>query len=454
VKEPKELDLLIEGGTIITVNKRREIIEDGALAIDEGRIVAVGKKDDVRRIGKADKVLDARGKVVIPGLVNIHTHIFQTLLKGIGDDMKLLDWIRNLQPKVRSLTKEDMYVAAQLASVEMIRSGTTCCLDFTSFNQPEFADQEISALRESGIRATLGRTILDTGEEMGLVKESIQPSEDAVKDCERLVSKYHNTEEGRIRIMIGITTTWLCTEEGMHRAREFATTHNTGLTLHIGETQDERNISVKRHGMPEIEYALSLGILGPDVIAAHCVWVNDKELDYLQRTGTSVAHNPESNMYLASGIAPIHQMLSAGINVGLACDGAASNNNQDMFEAMRIAAFLQKVKALDPTVITAGQVLDMATINGAKALGLEKEIGSLETGKKADVVLVDLMRPNTTPTHNALSSLVYCANGDNVNSVIVDGHFLMEDGELRETDEEEIVRRGQRTSENLVRRAT
>ena len=447
------MDIIIDGGTIVTLNKKRAIIQNGALAIENGRIIAVGKSDEIKKLGKPKELINAQGMAIIPGLINLHSHVFQTLLKGIGDDMKLLDWIRNLQPMVRSFSAEDMYVATLLASIEMIKSGTTSCLDFMSLNQPGFVDQEIRGFREMGLRATVGRTVLDTGEELGLAKESIQPWPLAIKDCERLVTQYNGVEAGKIKIMIGITTTWLCTEEAMRATREFATKHKIGLTLHVGETMDERDISLKNHGVPEIEYANSLGILGPDVIAAHCVWVTEKEMEILKTSGVSVAHNPESNMYLGSGIAPIHQMLSKGINVGLACDGAASNNNQDMFEAMRFAALLQKVNALDPTVIKATNLLEMATLNGAKALGLEHEIGSLEVGKKADVVLVDLRRPNTTPVYSAVSNLVYCANGDNVDTVIIDGELIMENKILKKTEEDKILRLGQETALNLIRKS-
>ena len=448
------MDILIEHGTVVTVNNKREIIKDGALAIEGGKITAVGKTDVVKKYGKADKVIDARGKAVIPGLIDTHNHLFQTLLKGVGDDRKLINWILDsIQPAIPVMTAEDVYAAALLGCVEMIKSGTTSCVDFMGFPNPKFSEQVIRAFRETGIRGTLGRTVLDTGEEFGLIKEQIQPSEEALRECKRLMTKYHGSEGGRIRVMTGITTSWLCTEEAMMKVREFANKYGTGLTIHVGETRDEREISLKRHGVPEIEYIDRLGILGPDVLAVHCVWVTDKELAILKRTGTNVSHNPESNMYLASGISPVPKMLTAGINVALACDGAASNNNLDMFEAMRCAALLHKVGTLDPTAITANQVFEMATINGAKALGRSKELGALEVDKKADVVLVDLRRPNTTPVHNAVSSIVYCANGDNVDTVIVNGQVVMEDRTFTSIDEEKTLELGQSTAVDLVERS-
>jgi 5-methylthioadenosine/S-adenosylhomocysteine deaminase len=449
-----DLDILIEHGTLVTANNNREIIENGALAIEGEKIIAIGKTEEIRRLGKADKVINARGKAVIPGLIDTHNHLFQTLLKGIGDDRKLINWILDaIQPAIPVMTPDDIYSAALLGCVEMIKSGTTACVDFMGFPNPRFSDQVVRAFRETGIRGTLGRTILDTGEDFGLVKDQIQPSQEGLREVKRLFDEYHGSENGRIQVMTGITTTWLCTEEAMQKVREFATKYKTGLTIHIGETRDEREISLKNHGVTEIEYIDKLGILGPDVLAVHCVWVTDKELEILKRTGTNVSHNPESNMYLASGISPVPKMLSAGVNVALACDGAASNNNLDMIEAMRFAALLQKVGNLDPTAITANQVFEMATINGAKALGLADELGSLEIGKKADIAIVDLKRPNTTPVHDVISSLVYCANGDNVDTTIVDGRIVMENQIIRTVDEAKVVKLGQNTAVDLVHRS-
>jgi 5-methylthioadenosine/S-adenosylhomocysteine deaminase len=448
------LDILIEHGTLVTVNNNREIIKDGALAIKNGRIVAIGKTKKIARSVKAKKIINAQGKVVIPGLIDTHNHLFQTILKGIGDDRKLINWIRDgLQPAIPFMTPDDIYSAALLGCVEMIKSGTTACVDFMGFPNPRFSEQIVRAYKETGIRGTIARTFLDTGEDFGLVKDQIQSNEEALREVKRLFNEYHGSENGRIRVMTGITTTWLCTEEAMNKARDFASKYKTGLTIHIGETIDEREISLKNHGVTEIEYIDKLGILGPDVIAVHCVWVTDKELEILKRTGTNVSHNPESNMYLASGISPVPKMLSAGVNVALACDGAASNNNLDMIEAMRFAALLHKVGNLDPTVITANQVFEMATINGARALGLGDELGSLEIGKKADIAILDLKKPNTTPVHNVISSIVYCANGDNVDTTIVDGQVVMENGIIRTVNEAKVVEKGQDAAINLIRRS-
>jgi 5-methylthioadenosine/S-adenosylhomocysteine deaminase len=448
------LDILIEHGTLVTVNNNREIIEDGALAIEGGKIVAIGKTEKIARLGKAKKVINAHGKVVIPGLIDTHNHLFQTILKGIGDDRKLINWIRDgLQPAIPFMTPDDIYCAALLGCVEMIKSGTTSCVDFMGFPNPRFSEQVVEAFRETGIRGTLARTFLDTGEDFGLVKDQIQSNKEALREVKRLFDEYHGSENGRIRVMTGITTTWLCTEEAMNKARDFASKYKTGLTIHVGETRDEREISLKHHGVTEIEYIDKLGILGPDVLAVHCVWVTDKELMILKRTGTNVSHNPESNMYLASGISPVPKMLSAGVNVALACDGAASNNNLDMIEAMRFAALLHKVGNLDPTVITANQVFEMATINGARAIGLGDELGSLEIDKKADIAILDLKKPNTTPVHNVISSIVYCANGENVDTTIVDGKVVMENGIIRTVSEAKAVEMGQNAAINLIRRS-
>jgi 5-methylthioadenosine/S-adenosylhomocysteine deaminase len=331
----------------------------------------------------------------------------------------------------------------------MIKSGTTCCIDFE-----RKGDLAVKAYEASGMRAVLARVFSDRAPDFYTEKQkeadlSIEKTGEIRKDIERLIETYHNKCNGRIRVMPAPNLIYKCTEEILEESRDLANKYETGLTVHLNETKAEVQYSVTKHGVQEIEYAHSLGLLGSDTIVAHGVWATEKEMDILAKTKSTCAHCPESNMYLASGIAPIPEMMERGINVSLATDGPASNNNLDMFEAMRFAALLHKVSHLNPAAISSIDSLKMATINGARALNITKRIGSLEKGKAADVVLVDMKRVNTTPVYNPVSNLVYCSTGDNVDTVIINGKILLRDRKFTCLDENEILERVQKIADRV-----
>lgn len=448
-------DLLIRGGTIVTVDNQRRVVREGSVAISGGKIEAVGKDADIYPAHRAGKVLDARGKLILPGLINTHTHLFQTLLRGLGDDHSLMDWFRRAIAKSAPLlSEEDCYVAALLGCVEAIKSGTTCINDFMyPHPAPKLGDSVVRAYQEAGIRGIVDRGIIDTGEDEGIPPALIQETDDAIRDCERLIQNYSGASDGRIRIWPAPFTIWGTTEEGFLKAKNLAEKYDTMLAVHVAESTAEVEHSRKLYGCDEIEFQERIGFLGDNVLAVHSVWLSEKDLRIFKVRDVKVSHCPVSNMYLADGIAPVPRMLLSGITVSLGSDGPASNNNQDMISVLKFAALLHKVHSLDPTSISAEKVIEMATIDGARSLGLEKEIGSIDVGKRADIAIVNLKSHNTVALHNPISSLVYCATQENVDSVIVDGKVLMEGRKLKFIHEESLLEKAEKVGYSLAERA-
>jgi len=407
------MSLLIKNGFIVTMNKSRNIFKDGAIAIEGNKIADVGKSHDLEKKYRAETVIDAKGKVIIPGLINTHTHLFQVLLKGLGDDMTLEKWARDMTlPCAKELTEEDCYLAAQVGCIDAIESGTTSILDFMyAHPKPNLSDQIIKVFQETGIRGFYGRGFCDREErDVHIPPELIQDTDKALDDCERLIKKYHGSADGRISVWVTPNVIWYVSKEGFEKSKILANECGTRLTVHVAETPYYNKNSMKRFGMRELEFLERIDFLGSEVLAVHCVHLNDRDISILKGRDVKVSHNPVSNMYIASGIAPIPKMLDAGITVGLATDGAASNNNQDMIETLKFTALLHKVATRDPTAITAEKILEMATIDGARALGLESEIGSIEPNKKADLVILNFKNPRAVPVHNPISTLVYSAS--------------------------------------------
>jgi 5-methylthioadenosine/S-adenosylhomocysteine deaminase len=432
----KLADILIKDGYVITMDPRRRIFERGSVEIDGGKISAVGK--DIK--AKAEEVIDARGKAVLPGLINAHTHLSMTLLRGVADDMPLMEWLeKKIWPIEQNLTADDCYAGALLGCLEMIKSGTTCFAD-----QYFYMEDVARAVEEAGLRGVLSRGIIEL--------DDPEKREMTIREGERLVKNCHGMANGRILTMFGPHSAYTCSPECLMQVKELAKKYRVGIHTHISEAQDEVDKIFKRYGKRPVEHLDSIGFLGPEVLAAHCVWLTAREIEIFHRRGVKPVHNPVSNMKTASGVAPVPEMLGAGIPVALGTDGAASNNSLDMFREMKFAALLNKVHKLDPTVVPAQAVLEMATINGAIALGLQGEIGSLEVGKKADVVLVDMKKPHLAPLHNVISHLVYSAVGSDVDTVIVDGEVLMREGRVLTLDEDEILERAQKASDDLLAR--
>jgi 5-methylthioadenosine/S-adenosylhomocysteine deaminase len=447
--------LIVDNGTIITLDARRRTITDGCIVVTRGRIEAVGKSSEMRKLHHADRRIDASGKFVFPGLVNTHTHSFQALLKGLGDDKPYTDWFPQVTgPSAAKLTPDDCYIAALLTCIDAIRSGTTCILDFM-YAHPcaDLSDEIVQAFRKIGIRGILARGIIDTGEDSGALPEIVQDLQAALNDCERLFKTYNGLDD-RIYVWIAPCSIWTVTRECIEASRILADKLKMHITSHVSEVPFERENSLRRFGMRDLEFMDRLGLTGPDMLAVHCVDVTRSDIAILGSKHVKVSHNPICNMYMSSGVAPVPQILRAGVTVSLGTDGAASNNNQDMIQTLKTTALLHKLNdAHDPAEITCEKVLEMATIDGARSLGLDAEIGSIEVGKRADIVIMDFLRANTTPVHYPASTLVYSASNANVETVIVNGGIVLENGRMLTVDEDSILKLGQEKAQALMYRA-
>jgi 5-methylthioadenosine/S-adenosylhomocysteine deaminase len=451
--------VLISGGTVVTMDPERRVIEDGAVLVRGDRIVAVGAREHVAaEAGTVDRI-DATGGLVLPGLVNTHTHLFQTLLKGPGDDRPLYLWLRDMTaPAASALTEEDCEAAALHGAVEALRSGTTTIVDFMyPHPRPGLTDAVIRGLDAAGMRAIVGRGFVTQGTELGIPEAIVQTLDDALADVERLVREHGGGGpgggEGLIRIGIAPCLLWMVDEAGLRATRAFADAYRTPIAYHMAETSFEVDYAQRTYGRRETEVLGDAGLLGPDLLAVHCTKLDDRDIDRLRSFDVKVSHNPVSNMYLASGVAPIPDMLRAGLTVGLATDGPASNNNQNMIHVLKYAALLHKVAAEDPLAMTAEKVLEMATIDGARAIGMDDEIGSLVVGKRADVTVMAFDNAHVTPVHDPISSIVYAALGTEARWVLVDGRIVLADARVTTVDEPAVRERVSRAALDLARRA-
>ena len=452
------IDILIKNATVVTVDNERKIIYDGAIAVKEDRIIDVGKSYELEgKYSDVKKIIDGTGKIIFPGFINTHTHLFQTLLKGLGDDMVLKDWLATMTfPAACYLTEEDCYDAAMLGCVEGLHSGITTMVDYMyPHNRPNLSDSVIKAFKDLKIRGIFGRGCMDEGDKFGVPDGIVQSVEEVEKDVRRLFETYHNTENGRIKIWVAPAAIWSNSEEMLTMLWDITNEYNSGFTVHVSETPFDRDAGEVLHGVPDAEVLQKLGILGPNVLMVHCVYLTDRDIRMAKEHDLKVSHNPVSNMYLSSGVARIPKMIEAGIGVSLGVDGAASNNSQDMLELMKSTALLQKVHTLDPTIITAEKVLELATIEGARCIGMEDEIGSIEIGKKADLVIFNpYATPKSIPVHNPVSTLVYSSSMENIETVIVDGNIVMKDKVITTIeDESKLVEKVQETANNLAERA-
>lgn len=407
--------------SVVPMTEKDYVLEDVNIYIKDKNIFHIG--DELKDFN-FDKVIDGSGMVALPGLINTHTHLAMTLFRNYADDMKLEDWLfKKIFPLEDKLMGEDVYYGSKLGLIEMIKSGTTCFLDMYFF-----VEDTLKAINESKIRACISRG-LTSGE-----------GEDAkIQEVRDLYGKY-NDYEGRIKIMVGPHAVYTCSEDFLKKCLNLTKELNTRLHIHLNESKNEVEESLKAHGKSPIEWVDYLGLLEVPTIAAHCVWLNENDMNILKNKNVNVAHNPVSNLKIASGIANIYKMQKEGINVCLGTDGAASNNNLNMFKDLNIASLLSKGLNLEPIATTAYETLEMATINGAKALGLEDLIGTLEVGKEADIILVDFNKPHLKPKNNVISSLVYSASGSDVDTVIVKGNVLMENRKMKVFDEVDTIK--------------
>ena len=433
------VDLIVRGGTVVTMDGSRRVIENGGVAIKNGRIVAVDNIANIDRNYAAREAVDATGKVVIPGLINGHTHVPMTLFRGLADDLDLQEWLtRYIFPaEAKNVNEEFVRVGARLGLAEMIRSGTTTYCDMYYF-EDAIADETFKA----GMRGVLGETVID------FPVADNKTNEEAMAYVERFVGHW----KGNALIVPAIAphAPYTVSEDHLKAVRAFSDRTGAPIVIHISETKREVDDSLKAKGASPIDYLNRIGFLGNRVIAAHVVWPSEEELGLLKKLGVGIVHNPQSNMKLASGVAPVPEMLKQNLPVGLGTDGAASNNDLNLWEEMDTAAKLHKLISKDPKVVTAEEAFEMATLRGARALHLEKEIGSIEKGKRADIVIVDSDDLNQTPSYNIYSDLVYATKAADVRTVIVEGRVIMRDRRLLTLNEVTIKADARRFRERII----
>ena len=424
----RRVALIVTGGTVITQNAAHRILAPGALAIDATDIVEVDTPEAIAAKYRAAQTIDARDQIVLPGFINTHSHAPMVMYRGLADDLALMDWLQKyiFPAEAKTVSPELVRVGTRLAAVEMIESGTTAYVDMYYF------EEEIAkATFEAGLRGVLGETIIQFP-----VADAKTPAEGLAR-AERFIKEFK--DNGLVVPAVAPHALYTNDKATLVASVELARKYGVPVVIHFAETEDEVRIAREQYQMTPTAYLDSIGVLGPTTIGAHGVWVNDADIAILKRTGTGVAHNPESNMKLASGAAPVTKYLAAGVKLGLGTDGAASNNDLDMFEAMRQASFLAKHSTHDPTAVKAQDALDMATMGGARVIGMEKLLGSLEAGKRADLITVSTRAARQTPMYDPVSHLVYVTRGDDVQNTIVNGKILMRDRQLKTLDRATVI---------------
>jgi 5-methylthioadenosine/S-adenosylhomocysteine deaminase len=435
--------ILIKGATIVTLDPAGSIVR-GDLLIRGGRIASIA--DNINET--ADEVIDASGCAVLPGFVQTHIHLCQTLFRGAADDLSLIDWLtKRIWPMEAAHTAASIRASAQLSIAELVKGGTTCALTMETVRHTE---EVLRVVEETGFRATVGKCMMDKGDD--LPPELREEMRESIAESDELFKRWHGKADGRIRCCFAPRFAVSCTRELLAEVSRLAREHGAIIHTHASESKSECGIVERETGKRNVAYLDSLGISGSHVVLAHCVHLDEDELDTLARTKTNVAHCPSSNLKLGSGIARVSEMLDRGISVSLGADGAPCNNRLDMFTEMRTAALLQKAMQ-GPEALPAGRALRMATIDGARAMGLGDEIGSLEVGKRADVIVVDLGKLHLSPiTSDVASALVYSAGSSDVRTTIIDGRVLMRDRELLSLNEQAVIEGANREARNLVKR--
>jgi 5-methylthioadenosine/S-adenosylhomocysteine deaminase len=440
-QQPAAVSLIINNGIVITVDGNRRMLNPGAVAINGTDIVAVDTPAAIASRYTAAQTIDATGKVVMPGLINTHTHAAMVMFRGLGNDLALMDWLQKyiFPAEAKTVSPEFVRIGTRLAVLEMIQSGTTTYADMYYF------EEEVGRVtRAAGLRGVLGQTVIEFP-----VPDAKTPA-DALKRTEAFAKEF--ADDQLITPSLAPHSVYTLDAKTLTATSELARRLNIPIQIHLAETQAEIAMSQERHKMRPVALLDSLKFWVPVTIGAHAVWINDDEITLLKQRNVGISHNPESNMKLSSGTAPVMKYRKAAVNVGLGTDGAASNNDLDMFEAMRQAAFQQKLITMDPTAITAAEAIEMATLGGARVLGQQARIGSIESGKRADLIIVGMSKPRQQPLFDPVSQVVYASRGDDVETTIVNGRILMRDRKVMTLDEATVVAEARKAAD-LVRKA-
>ncbi|MBW1737293.1 MAG: amidohydrolase [Deltaproteobacteria bacterium] len=436
-------DIVIHNGVVITVNSDFDIIENGMVCITQEKLERIEARADDTPLPEAEQIIDAKGGIIMPGLVNTHTHLPMTLFRGLADDLPLAVWLGEFifPCEAKYLTPETVRLGTLLACAEMILSGTTTCCDGYFFE-----NDVASALYISGIRGVLGQGVID------FPAPGVPDPSNNIRTAAGFVEKWQDVSP-LITPSIFCHSPYTCSEETLKKAKAACDSKGLLFQIHAAETKNEVNrIQTEQHTTP-IKYLDKIGMLDQNTLIVHGIWLDSDDIEIIAKRRSKVSHNPQSNMKLASGIAPVSGLLRAGVTVGLGTDGCASNNDLDLFREMDTAAKVHKVNLLDPTVMDARTVLKMATIDGAKAIGLDKDIGSLEAGKQADVIIIDTEKPHLVPMYHPVSHIVYAVQGSDVRDVIVAGRILVSDRKLLTIDLEDTLKITGAIGKNIIKRA-
>ena len=425
----QEIDLIITGGKTLLMDENNTVLENNAIAVNASEIIDIGATGDILGRYSAKKTIDTGNSLILPGFVNTHTHAAMTCFRGLADDLELMDWLNNyiFPAEAKNVNPHMAYWGSRLACAEMIKSGTTTFCDMYILE-----DETARAAKEAGMRCLLGEVLFD------FPSPNCKTPAEALAYTRFLAEKWQN--DPLVNIIVEPHSLYTCAPQLLREALKIAGELGLMVGVHLLETQSERDQLVQKFGKGAVAFLEEIGMLSEKLLAFHCVCLSEEDMQLFAKYGCKVSHNPASNMKLASGIAPVPDMLAAGICVGLGTDGCASNNTQDMIREMNTAAKLHKVARLDPTVMDAHTVVRMSTIEGAKTLGMERKIGSLAVGKKADIITIGLNKPHLTPLYSEYSHLVYAAGGADVDCVVINGRVVMENRKLLTIDETEVIR--------------
>jgi len=423
-----DIDLIISGGKALLLDEANTCLDNAGIAIHDSSIIDIGRREDILKRYAAKKIIAAQGSLVLPGFVNTHTHAAMTCFRGIADDLELMDWLNNyiFPAEAKNVNPHLAYWGSMLACAEMIKSGTTTFCDMYIFEE-----ETARAAKEAGVRCLVGEVLFD------FPSPSCKTPEEGLACTRRLAEKWYN--DPLVRIIVEPHSLYTCSRPLLQQAKMIADEFGLMLGIHLLENQQEHDQLLEKHGKSAVAFLDDIGYLNERLLAFHCVYLTINDISLFAKHGCKVSHNPASNMKLGNGIPPITDMLEAGITVGLGTDGCASNNTLDMIKEMSTAAKLHKVAMLDPTVMDAKTAMRMATINGARALGMGHLVGSLEVGKKADIILIGLNKPHLTPLYNAYSHMVYAAGGADVDTVVINGKVVMENRRLLTIAEADVM---------------
>ena len=439
--QKQTVDVIVDGGTLVTMNASRSILDGGAIAVLGDTIIAVGPRAEIDAAYSGRQTIDAKGKLVVPGWINGHTHVPMTLLRGLHDDVTLDDWLRKyiFPAEAKNVNEEFVRWGTRLAMAEQIRAGVTTFADMYYFE-----DAVAEETKAAGMRGVLGETFIDFPAPDNKTEAAM------LEYTEKFLKKWQG--DPLIHAAPAPHSIYTCSKKTLQDSSALARKYHAPILIHVAEMKKELDDSLKQNGATPVEYLEKIGVLGPDVIAAHCIFVNESDRKLLALRGVGCVHNPTSNMMLASGVSPVPEMREAGVAVGLGTDGpAGSNNDLDLMEEIDLAAKLAKITKMDPRALNAQAVVEMATIDGARALHMEKEIGSLEKGKKADLILISLDEPNAVPMYDVYAQLAYSLKASDVETVMIAGRVVMRDRKLLTVNEEQAMAKAREYKKKIAK---